>query len=559
MLGLLGHTGGIFAPLPGLPDVEIVAILYNLSFDRIFRMSLETLSPKTSVATIWSSRQFPLALLRIIVGWHFLYEGWTKLMSSGWTSSGFLKFATGPFAGFFHWLGSNGAVVPVIDQFNIWGLTLIGLALMLGVAIRAAALSGMLLLALYYFAYPPLFSPVAGISEGNYLVVNKNLVELFALGVMFAWPAGVYGLSALLGRRRAGAAGEAQQAKPSTTAWDKPVPAYLGPMSRRQLAGALVGLPFLGGFLLAVLKKHGWKSFEEIQLRARPRPGDTVVASATMKTFQFSSLRDLKGFLPYGKIGNLTLSRMILGGNLIGGWAHARDLIYASKLVKAYHHRGKIFETFDLAESCGINAVLTNPLLCDVINDYWRNGGRIQFISDCGGKDVLQMVQKSIDRGACACYIQGGVADLLVEGGKFDLIAKALELIRKNRLPAGIGGHKLATTKACVEKGLRPDFWMKTLHRVDYWSAQLQPEHDNIWCEDPAATVAYMKELREPWIAFKILAAGAIEPKVGFRHAFESGADFICVGMYDFQVVDDVNLALEVLNSRLARQRQWCA
>jgi len=522
-------------------------------------MSQETLPSKTSLVTAWPARQFPLALLRIIVGWHFLYEGWTKLMSPGWTSSGYLKFSTGPLAGFFHWLGSKDALAPVVDQFNIWGLVLIGLALMLGVAIRPAAVSGMLLLALYYFAYPPLFSPVAGISEGNYLVVNKNLVELFALGVVFAYPACAFGLGALLARRSREAGGQAQDVRPSAAVLDPPLPAYLGPMSRRQLVVALAGVPFVGGFLLAVLKKHGWKSFEEIQLRARPRPGDTAVASATMKTFQFSSLRDLKGYLPYGKIGNVTLSRMILGGNLIGGWAHARDLIYASKLVKAYHHRGKIFETFDLAESCGINTVLTNPLLCDVINNYWRNGGKIQFISDCGGKDVLQLVQKSIDGGACACYIQGGVGDVLVQEGKFDLIAKALDLIRKNRLPAGMGGHKLATIQACVDRGLRPDFWMKTLHRVDYWSARLQPEHDNIWCDDPAATIAYMKELKEPWIAFKILAAGAIEPKVGFRYAFESGADFICVGMYDFQIVDDVNLALDVLSSRLARQRQWCA
>jgi hypothetical protein len=322
---------------------------------------------------------------------------------------------------------------------------------------------------------------------------------------------------------------------------------------------ALAGLPFLGAFMLAVLKKHGWKSFEEINLTTRPRPGDVTVASATVKSFRFSSTGDLKGRLPYGKIGNVTLSRMILGGNLMGGWAHARDLIYVSKLVKAYHTRGKIFETFDIAEQCGVNTILTNPLLCDVINQYWRAGGKIQFISDCGGKDVLAMIQKSIDRGAAACYIQGGVTDVLVEKGQFDLIAKGLDLIRKNKLPAGIGAHKLDSVKACVDRGLMPDFWMKTLHHVDYWSAKVQPENDNNWCVNPEETIAYMQQLKEPWIAFKTLGAGSIEPKVGFRYAFENGADFICVGMYDFQVVDDVNIALDVLNSRLTRVRQWCA
>ena len=71
-----------------------------------------------------------------------------------------------------------------------------------------------------------------------------------------------------------------------------------------------------------------------------------------------------------------------------------------------------------------------------------------------------------------------------------------------------------------------------------------------------------MKNLEEPWIGYKILAAGAIHPEVGFPYAFKAGADFICVGMYDFQIVEDVNLALEVLNNESVhneRKRLWRA
>ncbi|HOL71842.1 MAG TPA: DoxX family protein [Bryobacteraceae bacterium] len=490
-----------------------------------------------------SRMHYPLALLRIIIGWHFLYEGWAKLTTPGWSSASYLKFSTGPFGPLFHWMGANEAIVRISDQLNIWGLTLIGLALMLGVLIRPAALAGIGLLALYYLAYPPLFGPVSGVSEGQYLIVNKNLVELFALVAILAFPAKSLGIEALLRRNRAVRGQTAPVAS----------------VQRRELLAGLVGLPFLGAFTLAVLKKHGWKSFEEVNL-LRHNPRDVAIASATVKSFEFSSLRDLKGQLPTAKIGNVTLSRMILGGNLIGGWAHARDLIYVSKLVKAYHDRNKVFETFDLAESCGVNTILTNPALCDVITQYWRAGGKIQFISDCGGTNLLEMTQKSIDCGACACYVQGGVADELVAKGRFDLIAKALDLVRKNGLPAGIGAHKLETVKGCVENGLRPDFWMKTLHSVDYWSARVgEKENDNIWCTNPEETIAYMRNLPEPWIAFKILAAGALEPKKAFKYAFENGADFICVGMYDFQIVEDVNLALEVLQNPIVRQRRWCS
>lgn len=328
------------------------------------------------------------------------------------------------------------------------------------------------------------------------------------------------------------------------------------PLSRRRILAGLAGSPVAGAFVWAVLKKRGYESYEEKNLEQKP-DGRT---GATRKFDLSSSLKDLKGRVPLTKIKNVEISRMILGGNLIGGWAHARDLIYVSTLIKAYHHRQKIFETLRLAEACGINAILTNPMLCGIINDYWRStGGKIKFISDCGCGWVPDLVKKSIDNGACACYIQGAEADELVEKGQYDVIEESLDLIRKNGLPAGIGAHKLSTVTGCVEKGFEPDFWMKTLHKTDYWSAKPQPECDNIWCTDPEKTVEVMSKLKAPWIGFKTLAAGAYKPEVGFRYAFEQGADFICVGMYDFQIVQDVNILLDVLNSKLERQRPWYA
>jgi uncharacterized membrane protein YphA (DoxX/SURF4 family) len=494
-----------------------------------------------------------LVLLRMAIGWHFLYEGLVKLLAPGWTAAPFLAESRWLLSGPFRWIASQPVALAVVDLLNIWGLTLLGLALLLGAFTRLAAVLGVLLLGLYYVASPPLVGlPSNGGAEGSYLIVNKNLVEALALCVVAAFPAtGFFGLerfaSGWLTRLR-------DRLRPSAA---PPPGPPIAATSRRDLLRSAVGIPALGGFAIAVLKKRGFDSFEEKILLAS---GQTdAVSRATLKTFQYATLKELKGQVPHSRIAGLDVSRMIMGGNLIGGWAHARDLIYVSKLVKTYHTDQKVFETLRLGERCGINTFLTNPQLGRVINAYWRReGGKIQFFSDCAYKDdVIEGTKLSIDVGAHACYVQGGIADRLVQEGKVDVIARALDLTRQSKLPAGIGAHQLETIKACVDAGLQPDFWVKTLHHCNYWSARKDVQNDNIWCVNPEETVSYMSALPQPWIAYKVLAAGAIHPADGFRYAFRNGADFICVGMYDFQIVEDVNIALASLAESEIRPRRW--
>ncbi|MBP8912182.1 MAG: hypothetical protein KBI32_11830 [Phycisphaerae bacterium] len=282
--------------------------------------------------------------------------------------------------------------------------------------------------------------------------------------------------------------------------------------------------------------------------------------------------------MPLGQIKGLKISRIFCGGNLIGGWAHSRDLIYVSSLVKAYHTDEKIFQTFELAEEMGINAVLTNPVSDKVINRYWNErGGKIQWFSDCAwGKDIKEGIKRSIDSGAHAVYVQGGLADQAVRDGKVAAIGEALDYMREFNVPSGLGAHDLETVKACVKAGFKPDFWVKTIHPDNYWSATPKENrrvfdvvgpttnehggyHDNMYCRNPQETIEYMSSLKEPWIAFKVLAAGAVRPQEGFRFAFEGGADFLCVGMFDFQVREDVITARQILSGQIQRSRPWCA
>ena len=141
-----------------------------------------------------------LVLLRIFIGWHFMYEGLAKLTNPYWTSAGYLAQSEWWFSGIFQGLAANPTLLTVVDYVNAWGLLLIGLGLMFGLFTRAATIAGMALLFLYYVAAPPFVGySYAMPTEGSYLVVNKVLIELVALAVLLAFPTGrLYGLDRLL-------------------------------------------------------------------------------------------------------------------------------------------------------------------------------------------------------------------------------------------------------------------------------------------------------------------------------------------------------------------------
>lgn len=508
---------------------------------------------RQSSLTVWG-----LTLLRIAIGWHLLYEGVIKVLAKDWTSAGYLSDSTWRLAPFFRHLAESPGALRAVDLLNMWGLSLLGLALILGLFTRVSAVLAAVLISLYYIANPPFIGLRGIVGEGNYLIVNKNLIEIVTLLLLALVPRGtMYGLDGIVGairdRRRASA-----DKGPEAPVTDTEVVEDLRLTQRRHFLRDLAGIPALGAFWYAVDRKQKWDSQEE---RLLVDAGADGLTSATLKKFTFSRLKDLKGTMTYGEIGKLKVSRVILGGNLVGGWAHARDLLYASDLVKAYHTDERVINTFRLAEKCGVNTFLTHPKLLRIVRKYWDEyGGRIQFFSDCGGEDLAAAVKLSLEGGAHGCYVQGATADRLVEQGKTDEIRRALDTIRAAGKPAGIGGHRIKTIQVCVDKGIHPDFWMKTLHHHKYWSSRMnEGDHDNNFCLEPEETIAFMQTLPQPWIAFKVLAAGAIPPQDGFAYAFGNGADFICVGMYDFQIVDDVNLAATTLAKVTGRTRPWRA
>ena len=134
-----------------------------------------------------------LVLLRTLIGWHFLYEGYYKLALPAWSASGqplghwsaagYLRAATGPLAVAFHSLAAS-RFVPWVDMIVPVALALVGLSLTLGLFTRLGCWGAMALLTLFYVAaIPTSGAPVTG-QEGTYLLVSKNLIELVAVIVV---------------------------------------------------------------------------------------------------------------------------------------------------------------------------------------------------------------------------------------------------------------------------------------------------------------------------------------------------------------------------------------
>ncbi len=146
----------------------------------------------TALSESYSRAQLSLlVILRMTIGWHILYEGVVKLWNPNWSASGYLMDSKGVFAGMFHSLAENATLLPIVDFVNVWGLILVGLGLMLGLGTRWATLGGIVLIGLYYLSHPPLIGVKYALpSEGSYLLINKNLIEVFALAVLFVFPTG---------------------------------------------------------------------------------------------------------------------------------------------------------------------------------------------------------------------------------------------------------------------------------------------------------------------------------------------------------------------------------
>ncbi|MCJ7673716.1 MAG: hypothetical protein MUO33_01020 [Sedimentisphaerales bacterium] len=351
--------------------------------------------------------------------------------------------------------------------------------------------------------------------------------------------------------------------------------------NRREILGTLGSLPFLG------IAAH---SSSKAQDNADAVTGPVIITKSDSQEYARLRALDLddpkviarQKRMPVGKIGNLSVGRLISGSNLISMNMHARDLEYVSSLAAHYNTEERIFMTLKKCEEHGINTiVLKNHNFQQFgLSRYWDEwGGKMQWIADVITTDINkyeELLVEHLQLGVSAAYLWGGASDVWFYQKKQDNIVKAFEIMKRHDIPVGICAHRLEPIAFCEKEGLTPDFYMLTLHHDRYWSAHpkenrlfiemYQEEspnhgryHDNMFCHKHEQTIEFMQDVKVPWIAFKVLAAGAIGAEDGISYAFAAGADFVCLGMFDFQVQEDVELALKAIAKSKNRKRPWIA
>jgi len=267
--------------------------------------------------------------------------------------------------------------------------------------------------------------------------------------------------------------------------------------------------------------------------------------------------------IPTVRLGNLAVSRLIIGGNPFSGFSHQSR--QRSEEMLAWYTDDRIVETLFQAEALGLNACLSrgDDHITRVMRRYWDEGGTMAWLAQTNSRaeTAVAGAQYCIDHGAAACFLHGGIVDHYIAQGRYDDIRAFAEVVRRARIPVGIAGH-MCEDFEWAERNLDLDFYM-----VSYYNPsprQDVPHHDQaaaeqFLTEDRDARVAMIQRLSRPAIHYKVLAAGRTPAPEAMAYAASHmrPIDAVCVGIYTGDdpemLAEDARLLLE--NLRAVGQR----
>ena len=262
------------------------------------------------------------------------------------------------------------------------------------------------------------------------------------------------------------------------------------------------------------------------------------------------------------QLGDLSVSRFILGGNPFSG--HAHQTPERADEMRHYYTAARIKEVLRQAEELEIDTFVgrTDAHIVRLLMEYWDEGGRIQWIAQTAPE--LQGIRRAVEMatrwGARACYIHGGQMDNLVANGATEEIAPTIDMIRQAGLPAGVAGH-LPETFTWAEENLDVDFYMCSYYNPSDRSRSPEGaprKREQYLAEDRDAMVAKIQTLSKPAIHYKVLAAGRNEPGEAFEFLAKHirPQDAVCVGVFPKDKPDMLAEDVELFKRALAGRRE---
>ena len=261
--------------------------------------------------------------------------------------------------------------------------------------------------------------------------------------------------------------------------------------------------------------------------------------------------------LPVVTIGNLQVSRLIVGGNPVSAISH--QSAERDREMRDYYTTERIKQTLRQCEDVGINTFCgrADNHIMRVLNEYWNEGGTIQWLAQTAPerRSIEQNIQQAARAGAKAIYIQGGTVDQAMEDGCLEGLREPLELIHSLGCVSGIAGHNPESHLEAQEMGLPADLYMVCSYNLTGRRGKIDvaDPDEKFHPDDPPAALACIQKLQKPCLAYKILAAGRRDPREAFADAFGGikDTDAVVVGVFPkdqpTQIADDAKLVLEVL------------
>jgi hypothetical protein len=257
--------------------------------------------------------------------------------------------------------------------------------------------------------------------------------------------------------------------------------------------------------------------------------------------------------LPSVDFCGLKVTRLVLGANPMGGFSHQN--VERDEAMRTYYTTGRIQETWARAEAAGINTMVTNnetPHVVQAVREYLGAGGALQWIAQVNGRDqsaMLKAIDEAVAIGCKALYFHGGLVDEAYRRKDEQAIRSWCGHARSRGVPVGVAGH-----------APEPHLWVDSLGVTDFHAVCFfncgslhHGKGHKFRLSDMGPAAECVRRIRKPCIAYKIMGAGRIDPRMAFEYAFEhiKPTDVVNVGMHrgdkDDMVEENAALVREIL------------